>query len=159
MIIFTEVMAEMVKTVAADKEVRLELSEDKLQITISPRAEESAKTIPQKRLASSSCTYEFKGESKSAKEWAKEYGCAVNTILYRFKRHGSPEPRAIKTADGSTKRDWPAPRLHEWNGRALSFKEWAKEYNCTEKAVRERFRRNGSPEPINKTKADKRKVK
>lgn len=167
MIIFTEVMAEMVKTVAADKEVRLELSEDKLQITISPQAEESvkttarttARTIPQKKLTPNSYTYEFNGETKSAKEWAKIYGVARNTILYRFRHHGSPEAPDVKADDGSTKRTWPIPKLYEWNGRALTAEEWAKEYNCSKKSIQERFYRNGSPEPVNRTKADKRKVK
>lgn len=162
MIIFTEVMAEMVKTVATDKEVRLELSEDKLQITISPRAEESVRatvrTVPQKKLAPNSHTYEFNGETKSAKEWAKIYGVARNTILYRFRHHGSPEAPDVN-ADGFTKRTWPRQKLYEWNGRALTAEDWAKEYNCTKHAIQERFRRNGSPEPVYKTKADKRKVK
>lgn len=155
MIIFTEVMAEMVKTVAADKEVRLELSEDKLQITISPRStEEPAKTtVPQRTLDYG--TYTYNGETKSAMEWAKEYGCAVNTVRYRFKRHGSPEP----SKEHPTERTWPRPKLYEWDGRALSAEDWAKEYNCTKHAIQERFRRNGSPEPVYKTKADKRKVK
>lgn len=163
MIIFTEVMAEMVKTVAADKEVRLELSEDKLQITISPRVGESvrtiARTIPQEKLAPNSHTYEFNGETKSAKEWAKIYGVARNTILYRFRHHGSPEDPVIRTDDGSTRRTWPRPKLYEWDGRALTAEDWAKEYNCSKKSIQERFRRNGSPELVNRTKADKRKVK
>lgn len=162
MIIFTEVMAEMVKTVAADKEVRLELSEDKLQITISPRSTEepiktTARTVPQEKLTPNSHTYEFNGEVKSAKEWAKIYGVARNTILYRFRHHGSPEAPDVKTDDGSTKRT--RLKLYEWNGRALTAKDWAKEYNCNVKAMRLRLQRNGSPEPLIKTKTDKRKVK
>lgn len=164
MIIFTEVMAEMVKTVSADKEVRLELSEDKLQITISPRSTEepirtTARTIPQEKLAPNSHTYEFNGETKSAKEWAKIYGVARNTILYRFRHHGSPEAPDVKTDDGSTRRTWPKPKLYEWDGRALTAEDWAKEYNCSKKSMQERFYRNGSPEPVNRTEADKRKVK
>lgn len=137
MIIFTEVMAEMVKTVSADKEVRLELSEDKLQITISPQTE---KPVNKKVIA------------KSTQESAKMYKVAPSSLAQGLKLHDAPEAP-------STKKSGRKPRLHTWNGRTMTTEEWAKEYNCTNVAMRIRFSRNGSPEPLIKTKADKRKVK
>lgn len=108
MVIFTEVMANLVKELGATAPVSLTVTEDSIVIsTASP-----AKVTTPKKVASAepirTCTgkidgrikyYTYNGETLSSIEWAKRYGVSREAILLRFRRHGSPEPLIKTKAD------------------------------------------------------------
>lgn len=82
--------------------------------------------------------WEYKGVSKTAKEWAAQYGVTVNAMRYRLNTTGSPE----YPGGGNIK----SQELYESNGKIQSILEWAKEFGVSEHAIRWRIKKYGGVE-------------
>lgn len=92
MVIFTEVMKDMVLQSKAPTEVVI--TEDQILIRFSP---EKIEVQPLKKTSKAPKTarrlFVFNGEHLSASEWAKRYGVSVRAMYQRFAKNGSPETK------------------------------------------------------------------
>lgn len=77
----------------------------------------------------------WNGQSKTAAEWAKEFGCKPDTIRLRFKKYNSPEPPP----------GVPVAQALEFEGESHTAAEWASIVGVSVTTIKARFRATGSP--------------
>ena len=85
--------------------------------------------------------WEYKGERKTAAEWAKIYGVCVSTMRYRLTNLHSPEE---PPQENHLKDYIKQPSKHEYNGQEKTVAEWAEELGVSPTTIRVRLRKYGS---------------
>lgn len=88
--------------------------------------------------------FSWNGQTKTAVEWAREYGCTANAIKKRFRKTRSPEAKPHKV-----------PMVFPYGGESLTIKEWAAKLGSNPKTIASRIRKFKSPYlPTTKASAD-----
>lgn len=89
----------------------------------------------------------FKGETKTLREWADEYGLSLFSLYSRL-RSGWEIERAL-TDPKVARRNPPTPI--EWRGERLTAAEWAKHLGLPVEIVKGRLQRGWNMERVAKT--------